>query len=641
MAHPLVFRSRWLAAATGLAALASAVVAADQAAPKRRAPDARTVEHVLNRVAFGPRPGDIARVQAMGIDAYVEAQLRPERIDDSTLEARLAEMTTLTMSTKDLVEQYFRPAEEARRIAQAAQGTDNAPPNGAARPLAVVQAAAGQRQVNNELMQAKMLRAALSERQLQEVLTDFWFNHFNIFIGKGQVRQYVLEYERDVIRPRVLGNFRDLLGAVAHSPAMLFYLDNWQSSTPNAPALPREMLERINDPRLSPEQRRQLLQRIEMQRAERAAAQPRRPQRGINENYARELMELHTLGVDAGYTQKDVMELARILTGWTIDQPRNGGGFVFREAMHDAGSKTLLGTTFGSVGELEGEAALDLLARHPATAKHISFKLAQRFIADEPPSVVVERAAKVFTATKGDIREVVRTILTSPEFLDRKAYRAKVKTPLEFVVSAVRATGTEIVNAQPMVAAMQNLGMPLYGAQPPTGYSMTADAWVNTGALLNRMTFAAALVDGGRITPVPPPGRGAPPPGADPMMMEPAAGTPSAGQSQGAGQDRGRGQGRVQGPGLGQGRVQGQGQGPGQRGAGRGGRAGRGGQQGAPLRMDVATLAPDTTEASRDRLIETLLAGQVSDSTRQTLARAGTPQQLIALTLGSPEFQRR
>jgi uncharacterized protein (DUF1800 family) len=410
---------------------------------------------------------------------------------------------------------------------------------------------------------------------------------------------------------------------------MLFYLDNWQSSTPNAPALPREMLERINDPRLSPEQRRQLIQRIEMQRAERAAAQPRRPQRGINENYARELMELHTLGVDAGYTQKDVMELARILTGWTIDQPRNGGGFVFREAMHDAGSKTLLGTTFASVGELEGEAALDLLARHPATARHISFKLAQRFIADEPPSAVVDRAAKVFTATRGDIREVVRSILTSAEFLDPKAYRAKVKTPLEFVVSAVRATGTEIVNAQPMVAAMQNLGMPLYGAQPPTGYSMTADAWVNTGALLNRMTFAAALVDGGRITPVPPPGRGVPPPGGDPMMMEPAAGPQSVGQPQGPGRNRAQGPGRVQGPGQGQ------------RGAGRGGRAGRGGQPPTPLRMDVATLAPDTTAASRDRLIETLLAGQVSDSTRQTLARAATPQQLIALTLGSPEFQRR
>jgi uncharacterized protein (DUF1800 family) len=343
------------------------------------------------------------------------------------------------------------------------------------------------------------------------------------------------------------------------------------------------------------------------------AGQPRRPQRGINENYARELMELHTLGVDGGYTQKDVMELARILTGWTIDQPRDGGRFVFREAMHDTGTKTFLGTTFGSAGEVEGERALDLLARHPATARHISFKLAQRFIADEPPAGVVDRAAKVFMTSKGDLRQVVRAIVTAPEFFAETAYRAKVKTPLEFVVSAVRATGAGITTAQPMVAAMQNLGMPLYGAQPPTGYSMTADAWVNTGSLLNRMTFAAALVDGGRIVPIPQgqPGQGAarlqapgPVDQSVPGEMRPDQASRPAGQ-------------------------------PGGRRGGRG-QAARG-----PLQIDVAALAPDTTEPSRGRLIDTLLAGEISESTERTLARAATPQQLISLALGSPEFQRR
>jgi uncharacterized protein (DUF1800 family) len=303
-------------------------------------------------------------------------------------------------------------------------------------------------------------------------------------------------------------------------------------------------------------------------------------------------MELHTLGVDAGYTQQDVIELARILTGWTIDQPRNGGSFIFRQTMHDTGTKTFLGETFGSAGQVEGEHALDLLAKHPATARHIAFRLAQRFIADEPPATVVDRAAAVFLSTGGDLREVVRAILTSPEFLAPEAYRAKVKTPLEFVVSAVRATGATVVTAQPLVTALQNLGMPLYGSQPPTGYSATADAWVNTGALLNRMNFATALVEGGRIQPAS--GRAGGPAGA-----------------QGAGRGAGRG------------------------GAGRS-RPGRG-----PLQVDVASLAPDTSEASREAVIGALLGGDVSATTRQTLARADTPDTLLALTLGSPEFQRR
>jgi uncharacterized protein (DUF1800 family) len=465
-------------------------------------------------------------------------------------------------------------------------------------------AALGQRTAMNEFMQAKVLRAALSERQLQEVLVDFWFNHFNVFIGKGQVREYISEYERETIRPRVFGSFRDLVGAVAKSPAMLFYLDNFQSSTPNVPALPPQLLERLDDPRLTPEMRQQLLTRATMQQQMRPNAQ--RPQRGINENYARELMELHTLGVDGGYTQQDVTQLARILTGWTIDQPRNGGRFVFREMMHDTGTKVFLGQTFGSAGQLEGERALDLLARHPSTARFISFKLAQRFISDNPPESVVTRTAEVFRSTKGNLRDVVRSVITSPEFFAAETRRAKVKTPLEFVISSVRATGATIVNAQPLVAAMQNLGMPLYGAQPPTGYSMTADAWVNTGALLNRMTFAAALVEGGRFQPAPQPGgRGVPP--------------------QGDQMDATR---RARGP-------AGPAPGPYRLGTGRGQFA-RG-----PIQVDVPAIAPDTTAPSRDRVVDVLLGGKVSDTTRQTLARATTSQNLIALALGSPDFQRR
>jgi uncharacterized protein (DUF1800 family) len=417
----------------------------------------------------------------------------------------------------------------------------------------------GQATVMNELTQARLLRATLSERQLNEVLVDFWFNHFNVFAGKGQVREYLPEYERDVIRPRVLGTFRELLGAVAHSPAMLFYLDNWQSAAPNStPAMPPQLQERMNDPRLTPRQRQQLQARLQQMQM-----QPQRPRqgRGLNENYGRELMELHTLGVDGGYTQKDVVDVARALTGWTIDRPQQSGPFIFRPEMHDKGEKTILGQRFpAGHGQDEGERVLDMLAAHPSTARHIARKLAQRFVADDPPPALVERAAEVFLSTKGDLREVVRTIVTSPEFFAPAAHRAKVKTPLEFVVSAARATGASIMNAQPIAQALRmQLGMPLYGCQPPTGYSDTADAWVNTGALLSRMNFAVQLVSG----------------------------------------------------------------------------------QARNMRVAVSSLAPDTSEASRERVLKTLLAGEASETTQRTMARAETAEQMLALALGAPEFQRR
>ncbi len=602
---------RWtVAAALAGLLLAASPIGAQRESAVPPAADLATITHVLNRLGFGPRPGDVERVRTIGLAAYIEQQLHPERIADDALAARLAEFTTLALSQAQLASEYFAPAEQLQRQQQQqqrqAQARTASDPAMAATPPAMTpeqmraQLTPEQRMIQQsaqrvpqELMQAKVLRAVMSERQLEEVLVDFWFNHFNVFLGKGQVRQYVTTYEREAIRPHVLGSFRDRLGATAQHPPMLFDLDNFQSQAPaDAPRLaaPDDLRS------LRPGQRPQLgrIGRPGQMPPRLPPMPPNRQQRGLNENYARELMELHTLGVDGGYTQQDVIELARILTGWTIDQPRLGGAFIFRPQAHDAGAKKLLGVTFpAGRGEDEGERALDVLAAHPSTARHIAFKLAQRFVADVPPAALVDRAAKRFLETKGDLRDVTRTIVTSPEFFAADAYRAKVKTPFEFVVSAARATNATIVNPQPLVQALRDtLGMPLYGCQPPTGYSMTADAWVNTGALLSRMNFAVQLLAGGQ--PVGPNrgGRGAAP------SDRPAAA--------------------------------------------RGGLQLRPGQLARmPIQVSVGALAADTSETSRDRLIALMLAGQASASTTATLARAETPQHLIALTLGSPEFQRR
>jgi uncharacterized protein (DUF1800 family) len=345
-----------------------------------------------------------------------------------------------------------------------------------------------QQQANSvivELSEQKMLRAIYSERQLQEVLADFWFNHFNVDARKGADRFLLTEYEREAIRPHVLGKFRDLLEATAKSPAMLFYLDNWMSADPNGPhmqaAPPRIVRGPFGGVTVIP-------------RPPRLPQQGKNAPKGLNENYGRELMELHTLGVDGGYTQKDVTEVARAFTGWTIQQPRNGGAYRFEPRLHDPGRKVVLDHVIkAGGGEGDGEEVLDILARHPSTARFVSTKLVRRFVSDTPPPALVDRAAKRFRETDGDIREVIRTILTSQEFLAPEAYRAKVKTPFEFVVSALRATGAEVENPMPLVRAMQQLGMPLYQCQPPTGYKDTADAWVNTGALVNRMNLAVQL----------------------------------------------------------------------------------------------------------------------------------------------------
>ncbi len=336
--------------------------------------------------------------------------------------------------------------------------------------------------VGGELSEGKMLRAVYSERQLDEVMTDFWYNHFNVFIGKGPDRYMITAYERDVIRPHALGKFKDLLNATAKSPAMLFYLDNWQSVGPNSELA-------VFGPGGRPRYRGRY------QRFPRPQQNKNRPS-GLNENYAREIMELHTLGVDGGYTQKDVTELAKVLTGWSIEKPQEGGGFKFNERTHEPGDKHVLGHKIGNHGEGEGMEMLDILAHHPSTAKFISKKLAMRFVSDNPPQSLVDRMAETFMKKDGDIKEVLRTMFKSPEFWAPDAYRAKVKTPLEFVASAARASGADVQNALPMVQFLNRMGMPLYGMQPPTGYSMKSDAWVNSSALLNRMNFALQLGSG-------------------------------------------------------------------------------------------------------------------------------------------------
>ena len=463
--------------------------------PSAKAPDAiptteQAALHALNRLTFGPRPGDLERVRATGLQRWIEQQLEPSRIADAGMAARLERLETLTLDSQTIQREYSGPAmveRRQRKLAESAKPeTENPEMSPARRPAGQMNDVLRKdRQVIAELEEAKLLRAVYSERQLEEVLVDLWFNHFNVFAGKGATRNYVGEYERDAIRPYVLGNFRDLLGATAKSPAMLFYLDNWMNVAENSAGGAERRLPRG---RRAPD----LTSGGAASPTSAVGASPRRPT-GLNENYARELMELHTLGVDGGYTQADIINVARAFTGWTI-QPRQGSGFQFAAAKHDGGEKHVLGHTIKANGGVDdGEQVLDILAAHPATAHHIALKLATRFVSDAPPAALVDRAAARFMATKGNLREVVRTIVTSPEFFAPAASRAKVKTPLEFVTSALRATGAEIRNAVPLARELRDMGMPVYFCQPPTGYDDTASTWVSAGALVSRMNFAVAL----------------------------------------------------------------------------------------------------------------------------------------------------
>jgi len=541
------------------------------------------VLHALNRLTFGPRPGDIAAVQAIGLKRWFEQQLQPESIDDSALEARLANFPAMKMSQEALMERYpspqvlrqmerqnaplpadplerviyadqmefYRIAQEkkAAKDAEAAgkggaamsgmssgmddaktalpgDGVDpsmpamatheeqlysgleavkiiNLPPDQRMQRLLSMQpkeliafreslsrreladAAAGMspeqreilaalpgsaRMVSGELLQSRLVRDIYSDRQLEAVMTDFWLNHFNIYVKKNQNEPFLLPtFERDVIRPRALGKFEDLLVATAQSPAMLMYLDNWQSIGPESLAAQRAA-----------------------QRQERNPDGKGKPL-GLNENYARELMELHTLGVGGGYTQADVTQVAKVFTGWTIDRPYRGAAYGFEPNRHEPGTKQVLGVTIKPAGEAEGLQVLHMLATSPATARFISAKLAVRFVSDDPPQALVDRMAAAFLRSGGDIKVVLRTMFDSPEFWSPEIYRAKVKTPLEFVVSAVRASGAEVASAQPLVQSLDKLGMPLYGMQTPNGYSWKAEPWVSTGTLVSRMNFALVL----------------------------------------------------------------------------------------------------------------------------------------------------
>jgi uncharacterized protein (DUF1800 family) len=494
-----------------LAMAAPAGIAAARPRPAAPADEEAQIVHALSRLTFGPRPGDVDAVRTIGLEEWISRQLRPERIADGALAPRLASLSTLSLSTAEILRGYDPPPalkkEIQKRRAEMGDSASEEDMRKARRELAAEykdQMAGPPRKVVEDLQQAKLLRAVYSERQLDEVLVDFWMNHFNVFAGKGQDRYLLTSYERDVVRPRAWGRFEDLLRATAQSPAMLFYLDNWLSTDPSANVndLRRAMAEENGCGPGAASAGRRRMQQPPASKGKRKA--------GLNENYAREIMELHTLGVDGGYTQKDVTELARCLTGWTIVGLRqNDPRFVFLDAAHDHGDKVVLGHHIKSNGIKEGEEMIHVLATHPATARFISYKLARRFVADEPPPALVDRAAATFRKTDGDIREVVRTIVTSPEF-SAPAYRqAKVKTPFEFVVSAVRASGAEVRDASAMAQRLAQMGMPLYLQQPPTGYKDTADAWVSTSGLLARLNFALDLA-GGRLRGVSVPSRDMP-----------------------------------------------------------------------------------------------------------------------------------
>jgi uncharacterized protein (DUF1800 family) len=535
--------------------------------------------HALNRLTFGPNPGDLERVQAIGVKKWVEMQLHPEQIDDSLLEARLQSFPAMHLSQQDLIQAFPSAgviravadgriplpkdrvehaiyqnqvfAYEERRQKQAQEAAKQpagepaaAPDQMAAKenlmadamaledvasspsiavheqklyadlastqivnlsPAQRLQSLVGMKPgqlrgfmkeltpeersqltagmtpqqketvvallnptllVAGELLQTRLLTDLYSQRQLQAVMTDFWLNHFNVYLKKGQLAPwYLVDYEQNVVAPHAMGKFEDLLVATAKSPAMLFYLDNHTSIGPRSMAATRAQLNPL--------------------------AKNKNP--GLNENYARELMELHTLGVDAGYTQKDVTEVAKVFTGWTTDEPRKGGGFTFNERRHEPGPKVVMGKTVQENGEQEGLEVLHRLATSPATAHHLSQQLAERFVSDTPPPALVDRMAKTYLHSDGDIRQVLRTLFTSREFWSRAAYRAKVKTPEEFVLSAVRATGGQVDRPAIVLNAMGQLGMPFYGCQTPNGYSWTAGAWVNSGDLLTRINIALAL----------------------------------------------------------------------------------------------------------------------------------------------------
>lgn len=400
--------------------------------------------HLLNRITFGPTEADLEKVRGMGMETYLEQQLHPDRLpQNSELNARLNEIPELNSSLIALATEYGMP-EGAKKMA----------------PEDRKDIQKEERELVRDLSEAKILRAIMSPAQLQEVMVDFWFNHFNVFAEKGPDKVYVGPYERDAIRPYVLGKFRDLLGATAHHPAMLFYLDNWLNTDPNSRAARNRKI-------------------------------------GINENYAREIMELHTLGVNGGYTQEDVTTLAHILTGWGLSKGpalADRSSFMFDPTRHDFTNKNWLDVSIRGSGQQEVEQILDILARHPSTAKHIAFQLAQYFVADDPPEHLVEELAKTFEASDGDIATVLYALFHSREFWDAKNIQNKFKPPLRYVVSAFRALDAVPQGDTSMLQnAIAQMGEPLYRCQTPNGYANTNDQWLNSDSLLKRIDFSKQL----------------------------------------------------------------------------------------------------------------------------------------------------
>jgi uncharacterized protein (DUF1800 family) len=443
--------------------------------------------HALNRLAYGPRPGDVRRVAADGVMRWIDRQLSPEEIDDHRLTEREGQFQILDYDRRDLAAMYTEAQRERRERKLAA---DTMADRDGGSPIAQ-----RGKHLTGEFAELAVVRAALSERQLYEIMVDFWTNHFNVYFAKGADRFLTPDYIEHTIRPRAMGKFADLLLAVAKSPAMLFYLDNWESVAPGSvpPAALRVRARPIfgrrpglfgpmRDPARQDSMRRRALEGMP---------------KGINENYARELLELHTLGVDGGYTQQDVIDVARIFTGWSIERPQQGGDFEFHDWAHDRGEKQVLGVGFqAGHGMDEGVRLLKMLAGLPATMHHVSWKLCQRFVRDDPPDGCVDEAVAAWRRSSGDVREVLRAIFHGPDFWAPDNGRAKVKTPLEFVVSAARAVSAEPDTSPRLAQVVARLGEPLYLHVAPDGYSEREAAWVNSGALLDRMNAAVALATG-------------------------------------------------------------------------------------------------------------------------------------------------
>ncbi|HEY9677043.1 MAG TPA: DUF1800 domain-containing protein [Drouetiella sp.] len=417
--------------------------------------------HALDRLTFGPRPGDVEAVKKMGVEKFIKEQLKPDSIDeDPKIVQFVSNSPALNLSATQLYNQFGQPAIKQAKIDQQLTESDDDK-----KKLNMIRNDLTKK-AYDDVPDAKLMRAICGQRQLEEVMTDFWYNHFNVYYNKGQDQLWIGAYEQQAIRPFVLGKFRDILGATCHHPAMLFYLDNWQNTTPG-----------VNK---------------------------RGAFAGLNENYARELMELHTLGVDGGYSQKDVTELARVLTGLGLPNrdPKNanlgelGAGYYFDDRRHDHTGKTVMSQTIAPAGEQEIEQMLDFLASNPATAHHISYQLAQYFVCDNPPDSLVNKLSERFLKSKGDIKAVLTELFKSPEFWDPQYFNSKYKSPFRYVVSSLRASNIQPTDYKPLEQFCRSQGMQLYGCLTPDGYKNTRSAWLNPDSLIRRTSFASSLVSG-------------------------------------------------------------------------------------------------------------------------------------------------